>query len=100
MEIETSDEEVTQISSRGARKVDRTLAVLQPLIVSIGRHVAATCQQLARTAEVREAEIEMGLSFEAEGNLYITKSTTGANLLVRLRMTPPSVLDAVSEGSE
>jgi hypothetical protein len=37
---------------------------------------------------IEQAEIELGLSFEGEGNLYVTKSKLGANLTVKLVLTP------------
>jgi hypothetical protein len=37
---------------------------------------------------IEQAEIELGLSFKGEGNLYVTKSKLGANLTVKLVLTP------------
>lgn len=37
---------------------------------------------------IEQAEIELGLSFEGEGNLYITKSKAGASLTVKLTLKP------------
>lgn len=38
--------------------------------------------------DIERAEIELGLSFEGEGNLYVTKSSAGANLKVKLSLKP------------
>jgi hypothetical protein len=37
---------------------------------------------------IEQAEIELGISFEAEGNLYIAKSKTTANLNIKLILKP------------
>jgi hypothetical protein len=42
--------------------------------------------------EIEQAEVEIGFSFEAEGNLYITKSKASANLTVKLTLKPTKEL--------
>lgn len=37
---------------------------------------------------IEQAEVELGLSFEGEGNLFVTKSTLGANLKIKLILKP------------
>ena len=39
---------------------------------------------------IEQAEIQLGLSFEAEGNLYITKAKGNANLTIKLTLKPKS----------
>ncbi|WP_293117563.1 hypothetical protein [Okeania sp. SIO1I7] len=38
--------------------------------------------------EIEQAEVEVNLNFEGEGNLYIPKGTTGTNLKVQLVLKP------------
>jgi hypothetical protein len=37
---------------------------------------------------IEQAEVEIGLSFEGQGNLYVAKSAIGANLTVKLVLKP------------
>jgi hypothetical protein len=38
--------------------------------------------------DIDAAEVQVGLSFEAEGNIYIAKSRAAANLTVKLVLKP------------
>jgi hypothetical protein len=38
--------------------------------------------------QIEQAEIQIGFSFEGEGNLYVTKSKAGANLTVKMVLKP------------
>jgi hypothetical protein len=43
-------------------------------------------KELREEVDLEQVEIELGLSFEAEGNIYITKANLGANLTVRMTL--------------
>jgi hypothetical protein len=86
VEIEVPDAQARQISSGAAEKVDAALEKIRPILLKICRPVAEAWRDLSKDFQVEEAEIELGLSFEAEGNVYITKSKAGANLTIRLKM--------------
>ena len=38
--------------------------------------------------EIEQAEVEVGLNFEGQGNIYITKGKGGTNLKVKLVLKP------------
>jgi hypothetical protein len=86
VEIDVPEAQARQISSSLADKVDSAMDKIQPILISICRPVAEAWKNLSSDFQVEEAEIEIGLSFEAEGNIYITKSKAGANVTVRLKM--------------
>lgn len=44
--------------------------------------------ELNQDMHIERAEIELGLSFEGEGNIYVTKATASANLVVKLQLKP------------
>lgn len=88
VEVEVRDDQAQEVSGRFAQKVGATFDAIRPLIITACRPIASACQELNREMEIDEAEVELGLSFEGEGNLYITKSTAGANLTVRLLLKP------------
>jgi hypothetical protein len=88
VEVEAQPNQPEQISAHAAAKVEATMEHVQGLLVKACRPVVAAWQELNKEMNIEAAEIEMGLSFEGEGNLYITKAKTGANLLIRLKLKP------------
>lgn len=82
--VEIACPESEKISGGFARKVSASLDVIQPILNNISRVVSNTWKGLRGEVIVDQAEIEIGLSFGAEGNVYITKSTAGANLSIKL----------------
>lgn len=71
----------------------RTLGVsfeekVKPLLLEICEPFANTWQELNKKMRVEQAEVEIGFSFEGEGNLFITKAKTGANFTVKLTLSP------------
>jgi hypothetical protein len=45
-------------------------------------------QELNREMSVDQAEVELGLGFQGEGNLFVTKAVGRANFTVKLTMSP------------
>ena len=86
IEVETQLGEPSQISSGAAKRVLETLDVIQPILVNACRPVIAAWKDLNKETTVEKAELELGLSFEGEGNIYITKVKGGANLTVKLTL--------------
>ena len=88
IEVEVSPDQAQPISGGMASRVKASLEKLQPVL----RHVAASVAEEWRATpesnavRVKQAEISLGLSFEAEGNLYITKSKATANLTIKLTL--------------
>ena len=90
VEVEVLDSQPREISGNFAEKVDATFDKVKPLIVRACRPVVAAYQELNQEMSIEQAEVEIGLSFEGEGNLYVTKSKAGANLTVKLLLKPKS----------
>ena len=93
VEVEVPPEQAQQISGGGfANRVGTSLDRIQPLIANTCRSVVAAWQrtrdELGKEMTIKSAEIELGLSFEFEGNVYIAKSSTAANLKVKLVLEP------------
>ena len=88
VEVEVSSDQIQQVSGRYAQKVGTTFDKIRPFILTACRPVVSACNELSKEMEIDEAEVELGLSFEGDGNLYITKTTAGANLTVRLLLKP------------
>jgi len=44
------------------------------------------CRELEKDNQIESAEVELGFSFEAEGNIYLAKVKSGANIVVKLKV--------------
>ncbi len=88
VEIEVPDDQVQQISGGFADKVNATFDKIRPILVKTCKPVIDTWKEIGQEMHIQQAEVQIGLSFEGEGNLYITKSKAGANLTVKLVLKP------------
>ena len=77
------------ISGNYAKKVAADFSKVKPLLINICNQLSTAWKEINQDMVVEKAEIEVGLSFEGEGNVYITKATVGANMIVKLILTPP-----------
>lgn len=84
VEIEVSEEAPTRIAAMAANPVQKNLSVIEPVVMSLIKPVSHIWQELNKDMSVTQAEIEIGLAFEVEGNIYITKSSSSANLKLTL----------------
>jgi hypothetical protein len=89
IEAEVSPGEATQISGGAAEKVGASLDQIQQIMGRVGQSLAESWRVLSDRLEITEAEIELGLSFEGEGNLFITKAKAGANLVMKVTVGRP-----------
>ena len=90
VEVEVSPEQAQPISGGLAEKVNETFDKIHPILVRTCRPIAAAWTEINQEMNVEQAEVQIGLSFEGEGNLYVTKSKAGANLIVKLVLKPKS----------
>lgn len=88
VEVEASYQEARPIAGGVADKVEASFDRVRSLLVSVCRPITETWKQLNKEMDIDQVEVEVGLSFEGEGNLFITKTTTGANLKVKLSLKP------------
>jgi hypothetical protein len=77
-----------RISGGLARIVASGMDRLAPAVVAAARSVLTACDALSNERKVEELELELGLGFEAEGNVYVTRSMATANVVVRLKFRP------------
>jgi hypothetical protein len=84
VEVEVPPDQAQQISGGLAEKVSAKLDKIKPILLNTCRPIIAAWQEIGEEINIDHAEVELGLSFEGEGNLYITKTKAGANLTVKL----------------
>lgn len=88
IEAEVPENQAREISGNSVDMIQKSLDSIEPLLVKVCRPLCNVWAELNRDMQVDQAEVELGLSFTGEGNLYITKATAGANLTVKLVMKP------------
>jgi len=86
VEVEVSGDEVQQIAGSLADKVDATINKIKPILLKTCQPIVAAVKDLREDVDLEQVEVEVGLSFDAEGNIYITKAKFGANVLVRMTL--------------
>ena len=91
VEVEIPGEQVEEISGGGfVRQVNSSWHKVEELLTQACKPIANTISEMNKEMSVEQAEVELGLSFEGEGNLYVAKSKAGANLKVKLVLKPKS----------
>ena len=88
VEVEVPEEQSQQISGGFAERVNITFEKIKPVLLKVCYPITETWKELSKEMQIEQAEVELGLSFEGEGNLFITKSTIGANLKIKLALKP------------
>ncbi|MBD2069001.1 hypothetical protein H6F93_15975 [Leptolyngbya sp. FACHB-671] len=92
VEVEVSPDQVHPISGGAAARidatVDATLDRVKPLLLKVCHPIKAVWNEVNQDMEVETAEVQVGLSFEAEGNIYIAKSKAASNLTIKLVLRP------------
>jgi Trypsin-co-occurring domain 1 len=87
VEAEVALGEAKQISGGAADKVNSSLEQIQGIVGNICRSLAATWESIENQLHIEKAEVEVGLSFEGEGNLFVTRAKAGANLVLTLTVS-------------
>lgn len=87
VEVEALPDESQQISGGStAKRVEANFNKISPILRKVCRPIANTWKELNQEMLIEQAEVEIGFSFEGEGNIYITKSKAAMNLKVKLVM--------------
>lgn len=88
VQVEVDENEARPISNRSADRVNAAIDGIHDTILKACKPIASVWRELNKDLIIDQAEVELGLGFEAEGNLYITKAKGNANLVVRLTLKP------------
>jgi len=86
VEVEISPDQAQQISY--GKKLNTSFEKIQPVLMKVCRPINAVWQEISQEMHIEQAEIELGLSFEGEGNIFVTKAKAGANLTIKLTLKP------------
>lgn len=88
VEVDAADGEFHKISGGDARKVEGSLDQLKPLLIKSCQPILSAWSELNKKMIIEGAEIELGINFEAEGNVYLAKAKAGSNLSIKLILKP------------
>ncbi len=88
VEAEVSEDEAREIAGGLADKVESSFDAIGPVLKNICRPITTAWQELDSAVDIEKAEIQLGLSFEGQGNLFVTRAKAGANLVIKLILKP------------
>lgn len=88
IEVEVSENKAKQIAGGDADKVNATFDKIKPILVKVCRPIAETWKELNQEMQIDQAEVEIGFSFEGEGNIYVVKSKASSTVKVKLTLKP------------
>ena len=91
VEVEVTGNEAQQISGGFAEKVNATIDKIKPVLLRTCQPIVAAVKDLREDVDLEQVEVEVGLSFDVEGNVYVTKAQFGANVLVRMTLKKSGV---------
>jgi hypothetical protein len=86
VEVEVAGDEVQQISGGLAENVHATMNKIRDALLKTCQPIVAAVKGLRKDVDIEQVEVEVGFSFDVEGNIYITKANLGANILVRMTL--------------
>jgi hypothetical protein len=89
VEAEVAESEARPISGGAADKVAASMEKIEPVLVSVCKPVAQAWKAIGDDLHVESVQIELGLSFEGEGSIFVSKAKAGANLTVTLIVKRP-----------
>jgi len=88
MEVEVSQDEIEQISGghgdEVVEKVQSSMDAIENILKESVKPIVSTYETLNKNIVLEKAEVEIGIGFSAEGNIFIAKGTGSANLKVKL----------------
>ena len=85
---EVAPDQPQQVAGKFADGVDGTIDRLKPTLLKVCKPLVETWTELNQEVHLEQAEVEVGLSFDIEGNVYLAKAKTSANIKVKLVLKP------------
>jgi len=90
MEVEVPQSEIEMISGGGdmVEKVQSSMGTIEKMLLQSVQPIINTYNTLNQEVTLDSAEVEVGIGFSAEGNIFIAKGNANANLKVKLVLKP------------
>lgn len=87
VQIEVNEQQAEQVAGWGD-KINSSFENVKDFLIHVSRPMAEAWREMNKTMQVESAEVELSLSFEASGNIFIANSKAGANFKVKLALKP------------
>jgi len=87
VQVEVTGDEVQRMSGGAPTKVKATLARIQPVLLTVCNPIVEAVKNLRENVDLEHVEVEVALSFNADGNIFVAKTSFGTNILVRMTLT-------------
>jgi TolB-like protein len=88
VEVYAESGEARPIAEGFVEKVSANFDKMKSVIVNASHSILGVCGEIGQESNVDHAEVEMGLSFTAEGSVYVAKAGGTANLKVKFVLKP------------
>ena len=91
VEIADNDDVIQQISGGEGeivKRVEKSMGTVETMLIKSVQPVINAYNVLNQDIVLEKAEVEVGIGFSAEGNIFIAKGSTSANLKVKLVLKP------------
>lgn len=90
MEVEIPESEIEMISGGDdmVSKVEASMGTVEKMLIQSVQPVINTYNALNQEVTLESAEVEIGIGFSAEGNVFVAKGSASANLKVKLVLSP------------
>jgi len=90
MEVEIPQSEIEMISGGGdvVDKVQSSMGTIETMLLQSVQPVINAYKVLNQEIVLEKAEVEVGIGFSAEGNIFVAKGSANANLKVKLVLKP------------
>ena len=91
MEVEIPQSEIEMISGGSndmIEKVESSMGTVEQILIQSVDPIVNAYNTLNQEVVLEKAEVEIGIGFSAEGNIFIAKGKGSANLKVKLVLAP------------
>lgn len=93
MEVDVPEDEIQMISGGDdlISKVESSMGTVENMLLQSVQPIINTYNALNQEVTLEKAEVEIGIGFSAEGNVFVAKGSASANLKVKLVLSPKEV---------
>jgi hypothetical protein len=90
IEVDVPQNDIEMISGGGdmVDKVQSSMGTIEKMLLQSVQPIINTYNTLNQEVTLDSAEVEVGIGFSAEGNIFIAKGNANANLKVKLVLKP------------
>lgn len=91
MEVDIPQSEIEMISGGGediVEKVQSSMGTVEKILLQSVQPVINAYNVMTQEIVLEKAEVEIGIGFSAEGNIFVAKGSANANLKVKLILKP------------